>query len=237
MHQRSPYFAPLPAAVRVLAVVLLAAFMLPASPFSAKAHAVHIFAWPEGENICTESYFSKKSKVRGGEVRMEDASGALLQSARTDDAGAVCFPAPEKPAELRFVVLAGEGHRGEFTLPAASAALAASGATATNGGADRSTDGEAEKAASLSSAGKNGTFAGPTAGESGAGQPAESALGTEIRAIVREELRREIAPLAKALAASARDDGPSLRDVLAGLGWIVGLTGLAAAYASRKKRG
>jgi hypothetical protein len=145
---------------RVFAVVLLAACMPAISPPPAKAHAVYIFAWPEGGKICTESYFSKKSKVRGGEVRMEDATGTLLQSARTDDAGAVCFSAPEKAADLRFVVLAGEGHRGEFTLPAASTPL----------------------------------------------------------------------------AASARDDGPTFRDILAGLGWIAGLTGLAAAYASRKKR-
>jgi nickel transport protein len=97
-------------------LLLLLLLGFPAAKVS--AHAVFIYARPDGERICTESWFSKKNKVKGGEVSMEDAQGGLLASGVTDAAGIVCFPAPAGAGDLRFIVLAGQGHRAEFTLPA-----------------------------------------------------------------------------------------------------------------------
>jgi nickel transport protein len=84
----------------------------------AEAHSVFIFAWADGDRICTDSYFSKKNPVRGGAVRMFNTQGRELQKGLTDENGMYCFGPPDELADLVFVIEAGEGHRGEFRLTA-----------------------------------------------------------------------------------------------------------------------
>jgi nickel transport protein len=207
------------APIRSLLLLLLLLLLLPGFPTTkVSAHAVFIYARPDGERICTESWFSKKNKVKGGEVRMEDARGGLLASGVTDDAGIACFPAPSGAGDLRFIVLAGQGHRAEFTLPAlpetvlpaASPEPAASGAPASPGPA--ASDAPASPAAP---APESSTPAGTTRSSGTSG--AVSAYG--------------VAP------PPAGGDGPSLRDIIGGAGWLVGLAGLGAFAASRRKKG
>lgn len=56
----------------------------------------------------------------------------------------------------------------------------------------------------------------------------------QIRQIVREELVEQLAPIKRHLAAQ-ETAGPSLQDILGGLGYIIGLLGLAAYLTSKKK--
>jgi nickel transport protein len=102
--------------------VLLAGCLACAQP--AFAHSVHIFAWADGPRLCSESYFSGKSRVIGGEVILYGAGGRELARGRTDRQGLFCAPDPSGAAEsggVRFVVLAGQGHRAEYVLPATEA--------------------------------------------------------------------------------------------------------------------
>jgi nickel transport protein len=158
------------------------------------AHAVFIYARPDGERICTESWFSKKNRVKGGEVRMENAQGKLLASGVTDDAGIACFPVPAGAGDLRFIVLAGQGHRAEFTLPALREEL--------------------PPAASPE----------PAASEASAPAPSGTPRSSGASSVYG------VAPL------PAGGDGPSLRDIIGGSGWLVGLAGLGAFAASRRKK-
>lgn len=170
---------------RALYALLFLCALLRGAP--AGAHGVYIFAWAEPGRICTDSYFSAKSKVRGGEVSMRDTTGELLAEGRSDMDGIACFAVPEHirtggPAEaedLLFVVMAGQGHRAEFLLPAAQVEQA----LAPSGRAKAAPD---------------------TAPPSGSGE-------------------------------SRPPDGPRLRDILGGLGWIAGLAGLGAWWSSRRR--
>lgn len=56
----------------------------------------------------------------------------------------------------------------------------------------------------------------------------------QLRQILAEEIRRELAPVKQSLA-SLQAGEPNFRDILGGLGWIFGLAGLAAWLQSRKK--
>ena len=76
------------------------------------AHAVYVFAYADGDRICADSYFSKKSRVAGGTVTMSDTAGNVLETGTTLEDGSYCFKSPGVPGDLRFAVLAGEGHRG-----------------------------------------------------------------------------------------------------------------------------
>jgi nickel transport protein len=187
---------------------------------NAEAHAVYIFAYANGDQICTDSYFSKKSRVIAGEVTMSDASGKVLEKGTTANDGSYCFKAPPGEGDLSFVVLAGEGHRGEFTLRAADRPTFAGDLTETN--ASSGTEGDASSVSvSGSSSGIN-----PAPAASAAGGEAYGLSQNSLRAIIREELMSQLGPINRELAQSRDDQTPTLREIVGGLGWVAGVTGL-----------
>ncbi len=190
----------------VIAVFL---FCLQATP--GLAHGVYIFAWPDGPRICTESYFSKSSKVRGGKVNMRDARGRVLDSGTTDEQGLACFPAPATPQDLSFEVLAGEGHRGEFQLPAQSRKQS-----------------EADAAPKAQAETPPAPGVNPPAQNAGARSGLSEADYAALREMVRQELQSQLGPLRQTLAEGQADAGPRPRDVIGGIGWLLGLAGLLA---------
>jgi nickel transport protein len=202
----------------VLFAALSALACILAYPTMAQAHAVFIFAWPQGDTICTDSYFSKKSPVRGGTVSIQDSSGKVLDSAKTDDKGSVCFNRPQTTSDLTFVVEAGEGHRAEFKLrvedlPALDPATTPS---------DPELQGVANAPADQQGNAGNASFpAGPGVNMA------------DLRSIIRQELGAQLGPITKALA-EADDKSPTLKDIIGGLGWLVGIFGLAFWYSGRK---
>jgi|GEM_PF-271341 hypothetical protein len=212
MNKRPIIRKPLNIALAVLAAGLPLTLALWAGPIQpASAHGVFIFAWDEGDRICTDSYFSKSSKVQGGTVTMRNAAGQVLQSGLTDKDGGLCLPRPARPEDLIFVIEAGEGHRAEFKLRAAdlsnSIPTAASEAVAPE-----------------------------ASGPPSAGPEKTSEVEENLRRIVREELQTQLGPLRKALAESQRGQEPGLREIVGGLGWVAGLFGLAFWWTGRKKK-
>lgn len=169
---------------------------------AAWAHSIYVFAYPEGAQICTSSYFGGKAKVKGGQVLMKTASGEILGRGQTDDEGLACFPAPEKAEVLVFSVEASGGHRGEFTLPPADYSAL-----------------EPEAVIVVSSPGGEG----PAAGAAGA--------------LTQADLNIALAPVMQKLAEmeSAAESRVSLRDVVGGLGWIIGLFGVYFWAVGRRK--
>ena len=83
----------------------------------AQAHKVTIFAWVEGDRIYTESKFSGGKRVQGGTVTVIDSAGNQLLEGKTDDNGEFSFKTP-KADGLTVVLLAGMGHRNQWTLSA-----------------------------------------------------------------------------------------------------------------------
>ncbi|MDR2338560.1 MAG: hypothetical protein LBF40_00240 [Deltaproteobacteria bacterium] len=96
----------------------------------ALAHEVYLFAYDKGSQICSESYFSADTKVRGGKVTVKDAAGKDIANGVTDDSGNYCFNAPKDvKGDLHFSLDAGEGHFGAFILRADQRAPWAPGST------------------------------------------------------------------------------------------------------------
>jgi nickel transport protein len=62
----------------------------------------------------------------------------------------------------------------------------------------------------------------------------ESVSADEIRSMVEEAIDKKLKPVMKSLA-DMRQSGPSLTDILGGIGYIFGLIGVAA-YISSKHR-
>jgi hypothetical protein len=83
----------------------------------AYAHRVNVFAWVEGDTIYVESKFSGGKKVKTGKIIVTDPRGTELVKGTTNDQGEFSFKIPKK-TDLKIVLLAGAGHRAQWTIPA-----------------------------------------------------------------------------------------------------------------------
>jgi len=181
----------------------------------ANAHKVTIFAWAEGTTVYTQSKFSGGKMVRNGKVEVFDNQDQLLLEGRTDEKGAFAFQTPAI-TDLNIVLTAGMGHRGTWRLSAAELGGETPGKAAGN---------SLESApASMNDPGKS------LAPETEPGLTAE-----DVEKIVARQLETKLDPLTRMIAAS-QDQGPSLSDILGGIGYIMGLVGLGAYLRYRKER-
>ena len=194
-----------------LAVTVLYSFVaLPA----AHAHKVTVFAWVEGGRVFTEGKFSGGKMVKAGKVEVFDDSGNLLLEGRTDDNGTFAFKAPAI-ADLKIVLTAGMGHQNSWLLSAAELSEGEPTPLATN---------EARpEPASLETPRET---APPLAGP--------GLTARDVEAIVARQLEQKIKPLARMVAAS-QEKGPTMRDIVGGIGYIIGLVGLGAYVRYRKE--
>jgi nickel transport protein len=106
-------------ALWVPGVFLLLLFCSFATP--SLAHRVLVFAYTEGDTVHTESKFVPSTPVKQGKILVLDAkTDKELLTGQTDDKGKFSFKMPPEAAgqkmDLKIVVEAGMGHRGEFLL-------------------------------------------------------------------------------------------------------------------------
>jgi nickel transport protein len=108
-------------ALFIQGLVLLLIVGAAATP--ALAHRVLVFAFTEGDTVRTESKFVPNTPVKQGKVIVQDAkSGKELLTGQTDDQGKFSFPMPaeakSQKMDLKIIIEAAMGHRGEFLLKA-----------------------------------------------------------------------------------------------------------------------
>ncbi len=188
------------------------------APCPVQAHRVNIFAFVDGPDIQVECSFSGGKKVRQGRVEILDRqSGALLLSGETNDEGVFRTPVTGKlraaPGGLVLRIKAGEGHQNETGL-------------------------------SPEELGGQGPDAAPSEALPPAAEPASEdgqtvrpgVSATEMEALVGRAvdraLERRLSPLRREIAESA--ERIRMRDVAGGIGWLIGLAGLAAFFSRRR---
>jgi nickel transport protein len=174
---------------------------------SAWAHGLSVFAWVEGGRVMVESKFSGGKRPVDATVRVLDLDGRELLTGKTDDQGRWAFDPPRKTA-LKIVLEAGLGHRGEWTLRAEDM-------------------GALPEVAEVPAAAPQARPA-PQAVDT-----ATAELDARLKAIVTEALEPMSARLARLEQSS---QGPGLRDILGGLGYILGLVGVGAYVQARRIR-
>ena len=95
-------------------------------PDLSDAHRVNLFAWVEGDTIFVETKFSSGKRVNRGKIIVTDPQGTELLTGTTDANGEFSFKIPQK-TELKISVLAGTGHRAEWTIAAGEMNMPVSG--------------------------------------------------------------------------------------------------------------
>ena len=229
----------------VAASMALLLALLTALAGPALAHRVNVFAYVEGNDVVVECSYSRSERVRFGEVDVFDAaSGAALLAGKTDEKGEFRFSVPPAAraakADLRIVLKAGEGHQNTTEVKAAEYLSATPAAAPLNSAVPVATP-----AASVPSSPPAAPVAGPVTaapapaqtGAQPAGQgtvtPALDAAALER--IVEAAVEKKIAPL-RVMLVGEKEKGPGLTEIVGGLGWLVGLAGIAAYFASKGKK-
>ena len=175
------------------------------SPTLSMAHKVNIFAWVEGNSVFTESYFSDGTKVINAIVEVFDTEGKKLLTGTTDKEGKFDFGIPLK-TDLKITLNASMGHRAEYLLPKEEI-------TGDQGSLDKNikeSQGEKEVEEKI------------------------SVSREEIKSIVEDALDKKLNPILRKITL-IQDQGPRISEIIGGIGYIIGLMGIALYFSNRKK--
>jgi len=190
----------------------------------AMAHNVTVFAWVDGDTVHVESKFSGGRKPVEAPVEVYDTRGNLLLKGVTDAKGQFSFKVPKKE-EMKVVLLAGMGHKGEWTITLSDV------------------EGIGIEAASQTTVPDPKPVATPAPDQEVKVSPDASSMtvpagyvsAVEIEKIVAETLDKKMQPIMKMLVES-RQSGPTVSDILGGIGYIFGLIGVAAYFSAKRRK-
>jgi nickel transport protein len=195
--------------MKIMFTAAIISLVFVTAPEIARAHKVSIFAWVESDTVYTLSKFSGGKKVKKGRIAVYDPEGKKLLDGLTDDQGEFAFNIPQKTA-LRVELAAGAGHKGYWLVPLEEIV----------GAPAQPIDGSTEKSVPDK----------PTAVD-----PASGGDDTRLQAAIEKALDKKLKPVMKLLAES-KQAGPSLTEILGGIGYIIGLVGIAAYFKSRQRK-
>jgi nickel transport protein len=195
----------------------------------AHAHRVVVFAWMDGDTVFTESQFPDGKKVVEGEVAVYDLNGTALLNGKTNANGEFSFKIP-RPVGMRIVLSAGMGHQGEWTLSEAEV-LGAIGSPDAAVSETQNVKPPAEPVAATSQPRPEADLAVQTAQPA---LPAAMLNEAQIEQIVERVVDKKLKPVTQMLV-QLQTPGPGLSDIFGGIGYILGLMGIAMYFYSRKK--
>ncbi len=194
-----------------------ALILISALSTAALAHKVRIFAWEDSGNIITESKFSGGNPAKNATVSVVDsATGQELLSGTTDMEGIFSFPLPKTDTkELEIIIDGGDGHKNSWHYVIEEP----------NQGTTQVPVPVAEKqqtqAAKVADTVTDATLSNVTL--------------DELNQLLATTIDKKLAPIKRTLAENS-EKGPTLQDILGGIGYIFGLAGIAAYMQSRKNR-
>ena len=170
------------------------------------AHKVNVFAWVEGDTVFVEGYFPGGKKSQDSLVEVFNPAGTKLLEGRTNEKGEFSFKIPER-IDLTIVLTASMGHKNDFIVPAS----------------------DFQEGASASSTPAQ-VFAGRA--EDTSAHPDDL---SQLEGMIDRILDRKLAPVMK-LIRDTRKEGPTVTEIIGGIGYIVGLFGLVMYFKSRNKK-
>ncbi|MBC2716424.1 MAG: hypothetical protein HGJ92_14030 [Desulfobacteraceae bacterium] len=192
------------------------------------AHRVVLFAWIEGDTVFTQSQFPDGKKIADGQVHVFDMNHNLLIKGKTDLNGEFSFKIPKTTA-LNIVLDAGMGHQGQWKL--SEDEINASMGIRTQKPVSEKNEHPADKAAASQKLQSESLTAADNRNGSGTAVLLDE---KQVEQIVEKVLDKKLQPITRMLA-RMQNTGPSINDIFGGIGYILGLMGVAAYFLSRKK--
>ena len=192
----------------ILIFIFLIIIMINISAF---AHKVNIFAYIEGGEIYTESYFSDGKKCVESKIEVFDNQGNKLLEGLTDEEGMFSFKIPPEDAidgDLKIVLTASMGHRAEYSIRADEL-----------GDIKGLIEEKIEEPVSVIFP---ETF---------------SVDLKEIQSIIEDTLDEKLKPIIREMREikKSQEDRISPTEIIGGIGYIIGIFGIIAYFLSRKR--
>ncbi|WKW51920.1 carboxypeptidase regulatory-like domain-containing protein [Rhodomicrobium lacus] len=196
-----------------VSIPVLVALMLLMFGGGAEAHKLKVFATATGGVIEGYAYFGTGGRARLSSVTVASPDGTLLGKTTTDDEGNFRYEATRRVDHV-ITVDGGDGHVASYTVAADELpqALASGGDAAAPKPSPERTGAPVAAAPAISRGGE----------------------GADLRAFIDQSIARQIRPLREQI--DAYQEKISLHDVLGGLGYILGLGGLAFGFSQRRRR-
>jgi nickel transport protein len=211
--------------MKVVGCLLTTVTLLLLSSTSGWAHKVNVFAYVEGDTVIVEGYFSGKVKAQNSVVEVLDSDGKKILEGETDEKGIWRFKLADLPpikGDIKIVLEGGMGHKADFTLSQADLL-----------GSTQNTSAPQPKNEETKIAGP------PLAAAQPSVQVQDLAL---LQKVVEDALDQKIQPLVKMLAnqqkmlMEQKDKGPTITEIIGGVGWILGIVGVAGYFMGRSRK-
>lgn len=208
-------------AIRTAAVL---AALVVAGTTCAAAHNLAMSVYPFGDTIDGEVYFSDGVFPENALIEVFGPDGEKIGETTTNDVGYFTYT-PTQPVAHRFYVDLGSGHVDEEIVEPADFTIGGVPANeiAAGGGAAVAADAAGEPAVSGEAAPALTDAAAVVAGAS----------LDEIQAMVAAEFSTRIQPLVTAL--NLEREAAGFKDMMAGLGFIIGLVGIGFFFVARQQ--
>ncbi len=204
--------------------VTLPLLLIMLSSLPSHAHKVRIFAWEENGIINTEVKFSGGRPAKNAQISVTSTRDKEeLLTGITDSSGMFSFPVPDTAKEhqynLEITVNSGDGHKNSWRLNAADYLPIPENT-------------HQHQPASSSPVTLQATQQAPP-------EQQKSTLVVvnqeQLSQIIESVLDKKLGPIKRSLA-EQQEKKTSLQDILGGIGYILGLAGIAAYLKSQKKR-
>jgi len=209
----------------VVGSVMTAITLLLLSSISGWAHKVNVFAYVEGDAVVVEGYFSGNVKAQNSVVEVLDSEGKKILEGKTDEKGICRFKLADLPpinGDIKIVLEGGMGHKADFTLSQADLPVSTQKTPAPQPNTQKTLTAAPALVAVQPSA-----------------QVQDSAL---MKKIVEDAVDEKIQPLVKMLGnqqkmlMEQKDKGPTITEIVGGIGWILGIVGVAGYFMGRKRK-
>ncbi|RKT45699.1 hypothetical protein [Thiocapsa rosea] len=203
------------AACHLATLLLLSSLSSPAL-----AHKLQVFAFTEGARISGSAYFAGGGAASGARIEVRDREGKVLAELAPDGEGKFVYTAA-LPVDHLILAITDDGHQAEWRVPAAELAAGFAPDESPARDAERSEGGEVSVIVETV--------------PSAVSANAMAALDPALESAIERAVARQIRPLREQLVAA--EDRIRLQDILGGIGYIMGLTGLALWWKSRRPSG
>ena len=201
-------------------LLLVAMIVVMASATAARAHRLNVFASVEGGKIVGYAYFPGGGRAHNAKIRILDEAKNLLGETVTDEKGDVSYTAQRRCDHI-IVVESDDGHQGRWGIAADELPESLPGGAETTSGAM-----DAMPTQSLTDNQQSDERSAVTT-------PAQ--IDRELLAsLIDRELSRQIRPLREQL--DRYGNQIRIRDIIGGIGYIIGLGGLAFFLTGRRKK-
>lgn len=189
-------------------VFLLVVFSTILSPIEAFAHKLIVFAWASNDTISVESSLSGgRHLVKCNVAVKNNLTNEVITEGVTDSSGIFSIPLSknlqEKPVDLRIIVSTDDGHRAEWLME------------------------QSEYGASLAVASTSPPQV-KTDNQLASDREQKCLSKEELTSMMDASLEKKLAPLRRQIARINHEKKPTLSDILGGIGYLIGLAGLAA---------